>query len=58
MKKGKKVMPIVGIVILAMALWLAFCGWQWSWGPFAKLHDRKLASLQGNAEAYAPENAG
>lgn len=58
MKKGKKVMLIVGIVILAMALWLAFCGWQWSWGPFAKLHDGKLAGLPGNAEAYAPENAG
>lgn len=58
MKKGKKIMLIVGIVLLAMALWLAFCGYQWSWGPFTKLHDIKTAKLPGNAEAYAPEHAG
>ena len=45
MRKRKKIMVIAGIVIPVMALWLAFCGWQWSWGPFAKLHDAKLVTL-------------
>lgn len=46
-------MTIVLCLILALAAWIAFCGYQWSWGPFAKLHDAKTASLQGNAERYA-----
>lgn len=41
---------------LAMVAWTAFCGYQWSWGPFAALHDVKTAKLPGNAEEYMPEN--
>lgn len=51
----KKWVLIVVSLILCIALWLAFCGYQWSWGPFAKLHDIKTAGLAGNAAQYAPE---
>lgn len=46
-------MTIVLCLILALAVWIAFCGYQWSWGPFAELYDAKTASLPGNAERYA-----
>jgi len=58
MKKGKKIMMFFGIVVLVLALWIAFCGYQWSWGPFAGLHSIKTAKLPGNAEPYAPEHSG
>lgn len=41
---------------LVLAAWTAFCGYQWSWGPFAVLHDGKVAKLPGNAQEYMPEN--
>jgi lysophospholipase L1-like esterase len=40
---------------LACAAWIAFCGFQWGWGPFAALHDLKTAGLAGNASAYSLE---
>ena len=52
----KKIVLIVCIVIAVVLLWIAFCGYQWSWGPFHKLHDFKTARLAGNAIEYAPEN--
>ncbi len=52
----KKVVLIGGIVIVAALLWIAFCGYQWSWGPFHQLHDVKTGRLAGNAIEYAPEN--
>ena len=58
MRKGKKTLRVIIILICAAALaagWLAFCGYQWSWGPFAKLHDYQTSSLAGNAAEYAPE---
>ncbi len=42
---------LAGVLLLAL-LWLCFCGWQWSWGPFAKLHDQKTKRLPGNGAAY------
>lgn len=51
----KKTVLIGGIVIVAVLLWIAFCGYQWSWGPFHRLHDLKTARLPGNAKEYAPE---
>lgn len=57
MKQHKKV--IAGIVLGAGAAVLAgfaITGWQVGWGPFAKLHDGKMAGLPGNAARYAPEN--
>lgn len=49
--KGRRI--IIAIIILAAAaLWIAFCGYQWSWGPFAGLHDIKTASLPGNGVQY------
>ncbi len=50
----KKILMIAGIVLAAVLLWIAFCGYQWSWGPFHKLHDLKTANLPGNAKEYAP----
>lgn len=57
----KKLLIIIPIAVAVIAAWLAFCGYQWSWGPFVKLHDVKTASLEGNGEKYSldntPENA-
>jgi hypothetical protein len=43
-------------VTAACAGWIAFCGFQWGWGPCAGLHDVKTAGLPGNAERYSLEN--
>ena len=51
-----KMMIVALSVVAAIITWIAFCGYQWSWGPFAKLHDLKTSKLPGNAEAYALEN--
>lgn len=32
-----------------------FFGYQWGWGPFAKLHNVKTAKHPGNNAQYAPE---
>lgn len=57
----KKLLIIILIAAVVIAAWLAFCGYQWSWGPFVKLHNVKTASLEGNGEKYSldntPENA-
>lgn len=42
----------VPIAVVLISAWLAFCGYQWSWGPFVKLHDLKTSQLPGNAEQY------
>lgn len=52
MNKRKKVVGIVFSILIFIMAWLAFCGYQWSWGPFEELHDYKTASLAGNAEQY------
>ena len=53
MSNRKKLVSIVFSILIFIIAWLAFCGYQWSWGPFVKLHDYKTASLAGNAEQYA-----
>ena len=57
MKKAIKITisSVVGVVILVL-VWIAFCGFQWGWGPFCKLHDIKTGSYPGNAEEYAMKN--
>lgn len=57
MTKTKKTVTILVALIAIIAVWIAFCGYQWSWGPFVKLHDYKTASLAGNAEQYALDTA-
>lgn len=54
MKKGKWHGILVGTASAAVVItaWIGFCGYQWSWGPFARLHDIKTAGLPGNAEQY------
>lgn len=49
--KRKFIMIILAVAVLIVA-WIAFCGYQWSWGPFMKLHDLKTANLPGNAPEY------
>lgn len=51
--KKKKILIVIPFIVIVLLLWLAFCGYQWNWGPFAELHDYKTASLAGNAERYA-----
>lgn len=38
-------MIVIATVLTVAVLWIAFCGYQWSWGSFARLHDMKTASL-------------
>ena len=52
-KRGVRIMIIIVAVLAAVILWIAFCGFQWSWGPFAKLHDVKTAGLPDNGTRYA-----
>lgn len=53
-KQKKRHWILAGTMTAAVAVgaWIAFCGYQWSWGPFARLHDIKTAGLPGNAEQY------
>lgn len=52
----RKPILIIIIVLALIAAWIAFCGYAWSWGPFAKLHDLKTSKLPGNAEQYSIKN--
>ncbi len=55
-KNNKKITGViigVSCTVAAVAAWIAFCGYQWSWGPFNKLHDFKTSNLPGNAGKYA-----
>ena len=58
----KKRISIVTVTLLIVAVlivvWIAFCGYQWSWGPFHRLHDLKTAALPGNAQQYAVQGVG
>lgn len=53
----KKLLIIIPIAAVVVAAWIAFCGYQWSWGPFMKLHDFKTSALEGNDEKYSLDNA-
>lgn len=53
----KKLLIIIPIAAVVVAAWIAFCGYQWSWGPFMKLHDFKTSALEGNGEKYSLDNA-
>lgn len=50
MRRG--ILISICILILVVA-WIAFCGYEWSWGPFVKLHHLKTARLPGNAAQYS-----
>lgn len=52
-KKKKGIIIGVSCTVATVAAWVAFCGYQWSWGPFGRLHDIKTSSLPGNAGQYA-----
>ena len=55
--KKAKVISIVLAIIIFIVAWIAFCGYEWSWGPFVSLHNYKIASLSGNAEEYSLDKA-
>lgn len=56
MKANKPMIRYILIAVIFTGLmtggWTAFCGYQWSWGPFARLHDIKTAGLPGNSGQY------
>ncbi len=52
-KKGKGIIIGISCTVAAVTAWIAFCGYQWSWGPFCRLHDFKTSNLPGNAKQYA-----
>jgi lysophospholipase L1-like esterase len=57
MKKKIKIMiRVIAIFSIITIVWLGYCGFEWSWGPFCKLHDLKTKNLAGNNEKYAVEN--
>ena len=49
----KRTLWIGLVTIILVVCWLLFCGYQWSWGPFHRVHDLKTASLPGNGQEYA-----
>lgn len=53
--KRKKIIIIIGVLVAAALGWYAFCGYAWSWGPFAGLHNIKTARLPGNSKEYGLE---
>lgn len=59
-KSKKKVAIIVSCSCVGTAAlitgWIAFCGYQWTWGPFSKLANSRFAKLEGNSSQYALEN--
>jgi hypothetical protein len=56
-KKKKKLIILWTCILVLIILWMAFCGWHWSWGPFSQLHDLKTAKLPGNAPEFNLEKA-
>lgn len=53
-KKTHLIGGIAGAALVAVG-WIAFCGYQWSWGPFERLHNVKMAGHPGNAAQYTLE---
>lgn len=54
----KKKKCVILTIVLLLVGWIAFCGFQWSWGPFDFLHNIKTSKLPGNATEYDLEYAG
>lgn len=55
MSKTNKIIISVAAAVIFLVLWFMFVGYQWSWGPFVRFHDYKVASLEGNSEQYGLE---
>ncbi len=53
LSKTKKIIIVAVCVLVFLVLWFMFVGYQWSWGPFVKLHDYKVSSLEGNSQQYS-----
>lgn len=50
---NRRILKILLVVLLLIIVWIAFCGYQWSWGPFARLYHLKTARHPGNSSEYA-----
>lgn len=50
--KGHIILIIILALAMLCALWIAFCGYQWSWGLFHRLHDLRTVGLPGNNAEY------
>lgn len=46
---------ITTCAVVGVIAWIAFCGYQWSWGPFSTLHDIQIKNKPGNAPEYQPD---
>lgn len=55
-KNTKKIIIALLAVAIFIVGWLAFCGYQWSWGPFENLHDIKTSHFAGNSVEYSMDN--
>lgn len=53
MKKWHRVLTAMTSGVAVITAWIGFCGYQWSWGPFARLHDIKTAGIPGNTGQYS-----
>ena len=51
----KRYWVFIGL-ILGGIIWIAFCGYNWGWGPFYRLHNIQTAKLEGNDLMYSIEN--
>lgn len=54
-KTVKRIITGIICIIIILTLWLAFCGYKWSWGPFSRLADLRMRNLPGNAKKYSVE---
>lgn len=52
----RRIICILLLLLIIILIWIAICGYLWSWGPFASLHNIKTASLAGNQAEYSIEN--
>lgn len=59
-KSKKRKVIIISAVCIGLALfillWLMFCGYMWSWGPFNTFANYRYRGFEGNGEKYAIEN--
>ncbi|MCQ2770990.1 MAG: SGNH/GDSL hydrolase family protein [Clostridia bacterium] len=56
MSKCTRIILIILAVIVLIVLWLMFCGYEWTWGPFGKMGNLKYRSFEGNSDEFALEN--
>ena len=56
MKRHKKTMLITITAFVVILIWIIFCGYEWSWGPFSRMYNLKTLQLPGNDKCYDIKN--